>query len=33
VNVEKANKDHFSSFYASPVLPVMVKGIVNKGSK
>lgn len=30
VNVEKANKDRFSSFYASPVLPVMVRDILSK---
>jgi CubicO group peptidase (beta-lactamase class C family) len=28
VNVEKANKDGFSSFYASPVLPIMVRNIL-----
>lgn len=33
VNVEKANKDHFSSFYASPVLPMMTRDIVNKRIK
>jgi CubicO group peptidase (beta-lactamase class C family) len=30
VNVETANKDGFSSFYASPVLPVMVRAIINE---
>jgi CubicO group peptidase (beta-lactamase class C family) len=30
VNVEKANKDGFSSFYASPVLPLMVREILSK---
>ena len=28
VNVEKANKDGFSSFYASPVLPIMVRDVL-----
>ena len=27
VNVEKANKDGFSSFYSSPVLPIMVREV------
>ena len=30
VNVEKANANGFSSFYASPVLPMMVREIFNK---
>lgn len=29
VNVESANRDKFSSFYASPVLPMMVRDIVS----
>lgn len=33
VNVEKANKARFSSFYASPVLPVMLREIVRKSEK
>jgi CubicO group peptidase (beta-lactamase class C family) len=28
VNVEAANKDKFSSFYASPVLPMMIRDII-----
>jgi CubicO group peptidase (beta-lactamase class C family) len=28
VNVERANRDTFSSFYASPVLPMMVRDII-----
>lgn len=30
VNIEKANKNNFSAFYASPVLPVMVREILSQ---
>ena len=29
VNVERANRDKFSSFYASPILPMMVRDIIS----
>ncbi|MEL1242464.1 alpha/beta fold hydrolase [Flavobacterium flavipallidum] len=32
VNVAKANKDGFSSFYNSPVLPIMVRDVYKKAS-
>ncbi|MGY5354139.1 serine hydrolase domain-containing protein [Wenyingzhuangia sp. IMCC45467] len=32
VNVEKANQDGFSSFYSSPVLPIMVRDVYKKVS-
>jgi CubicO group peptidase (beta-lactamase class C family) len=32
VNVEQANQDEFSSFYASPVLPMMIRAIIVKAS-
>ena len=30
VNVEEANKDRFSSFYSSPVLPMLVRDIIHE---
>ena len=32
VNVEKANQDGFSSFYSSPVLPIMVREVYENGN-
>jgi CubicO group peptidase (beta-lactamase class C family) len=32
VNVEKANRDGFSSFYSSPVLPIMVREMYQKAT-
>ena len=32
VNVEKANKDGFSSFYSSPVLPIIVRDVYRKAT-
>ena len=32
VNVEKANQDGFSSFYSSPVLPIMVRDVFENGN-
>tara|TARA_R110002050_G_scaffold273113_1_gene417109 strand:- start:134383 stop:136320 length:1938 start_codon:yes stop_codon:yes gene_type:complete len=32
VNVEKANQDGFSSFYSSPVLPIMVRDVYKKAA-
>ena len=33
VNVEKANRDGFSAFFASPVLPILVRDILRKEPK
>ena len=32
VNVKKANQDGFSSFYSSPVLPIMVRDVFENGN-
>jgi CubicO group peptidase (beta-lactamase class C family) len=33
VNVGKANHDKFSSFYASPLLPILVRNVIDDGAK